>query len=213
VQQRLEHLRIEVQEMKIRMKPDHPDLLRTQADLAAIARIREEEKEQNVATETKEVRSPTYQEVLARLQDAQVDLEAAQLKREEYIRLIAELEDKVAEIPQAEMALTSIEREVAINQELFQALRTKVEHARVNQQVELQSQENRFQILDAAEVPLRPAAPNIPLIIIGGFLGGFLMGLALIFVFEFLDQSIVREEEMVFLFDETILASIPKMHA
>lgn len=213
IQQRLEHLRIEVQEMKIRMKPDHPDLLRRQADPQAIARIREDEKEENVASETKEVRSPTYQEVLARLQDAHVDLEAAVLTREEYVKLIVELEEKVARIPQAEMALSSIEREVDINRELFQALRTKVEHARVNQQVELQSQENRFQILDAAEVPLRPSAPNVLLIIVGGFIGGFFMGIGLIFVFEFLDQSIVREEEMVFVFDETILATIPKMHS
>jgi polysaccharide chain length determinant protein (PEP-CTERM system associated) len=213
IQQRLEHLRIEVQEMKVRMKPDHPELLRRQADLEAIARIREDEKKDNVATETKEVRSPMYQEVLARLQDAHVDLEAAVLKREEYALLITDLEQKVELIPQAEMALNSIEREVAINQELFETLRTKVEHARVNQQVELQSQENRFQILDAAEVPLRPAAPNVPLIIIGGFIGGLFMGLGLIFAFEFLDQSIVREEEMVFVFDETILATIPKMHS
>ena len=86
------------------------------------------------------------------------------------------------------------------------------QHARVSQKIELQSQENRFQILDSAKVPLRPAAPNVPLIIIGGLLGGLFMGIGLIFVFEFLDQSIVREEEMVFVFDETILATIPKLH-
>jgi len=38
------------------------------------------------------------------------------------------------------------------------------------------------------------------------------MGLGLIFLFELLDQSVVREEEMVFVFDEAILATIPKLH-
>lgn len=213
IQQRLEHLRIEYQEMKVRMKPDHPELLRKKADLDAVGRIRSEEMEDKVASETTEVRSPTYLEVLARLQDAQVDLEAAQLTRIEYLAIIEKLEEKVALIPQAEMALKSIEREVAINQELFQTLRTKVEHARVNQQVELQSQENRFQILDSAKVPLKHAAPNVLMIIVGGILGGVFMGIGLIFAFEFLDQSIVREEEMVFVFDEAILATIPKMHS
>ncbi len=213
IQQRLEHLRIEYQEMKVRMKPDHPELLRKKADLDAVGRIRQDEMEENVASETTEVRSPTFQKILALLQDSQLDLESAQLTRLEYLSISEKLEQKVALIPQAEMALKSIEREVAINQELFQTLRTKVEHARVSQQVELQSQENRFQILDSAQVPLKHDAPNVLMIVIGGLMGGLIMGLGLIFVFEFLDQSIVREEEMVFVFDEAILATIPKMHS
>jgi len=213
IQQRLETLRIQYEELQVRLQPGHPDLLRAAAELEAVAALRADEKSNKEASETKEVRSPTYQEVLARLQDARVDLEAELLQREEYLRIIADLEHKVAGIPASEMALSAMEREVATNQELFLTLRTKVEHARVNQQVELQSQENRFQILDAAKVPLRHSSPNVPLIVIGGLMGGLLMGIGLIFLFEFLDQAIVREEEMVFVFDETILATIPKLHA
>jgi len=212
IQQRLEQLRIEYQEKKVRLKPGHPDLIKTKADLDAVSRIREDEKTSKVASETKEVRSPTYQEVLARLQEAEIDLQAQQLQKAEYQRILVDLEEKVSGIPQAEMALAAMNREVAINQELFETLRTKVEHARVNQQVELQSQENRFQILDSAKIPLRHKSPNVPLIIIGGFIGGIFMGLGLIFLFELLDQSVVREEEMVFVFDEAILATIPKLH-
>ena len=111
-----------------------------------------------------------------------------------------------------EMDLTSLQREVANVGELYETLRAKVEHAKVSQQVELQSQENRFQILDQARVPLRHASPNAPMITVAGFVGGVFLGIGLIFLFEFLDQAVVREEEMVFVFDETILATIPKLH-
>jgi succinoglycan biosynthesis transport protein ExoP len=213
IQQKLESLRLEYQRKKVIFKPGHPDLIATLAELESVAKIREIEKTSKVADETKEVRSPTYQEVLARLQDAQVDLEAKALEKSELERIIVELEGKAAGIPESEMALHAMEREVTINKQLFEQLRTKVEHARVSQQVELQSQENRFQILDSAKVPLRHSSPNVPLIFIGGFIGGLFTGIGLIFLFEFLNQSVVREEEMVFVFDELILATIPKMHA
>ena len=212
IQQRLENLRIKINEMQVRVKPDHPDLIKTQRELEAVQAIRAQEKSQREAAETKEVRSPTYQEVLAKLQDARVDLAAERLQREEYIKIIEELEGKVTGIPESEMALEAMKREVAINQEVFETLRSKVEQARVNQQVELQSQENRFQILDEAKVPLRHKSPNVPLILIGGLIGGIFMGIGLIFLFEFLDQAVVREEEMVFTFDEAILAAVPKLH-
>lgn len=209
---RAEQLAIEVAEKRARLRPGHPDLVEAEAKYGAVLVLLAEENDNREASETNEVRSPTYQEVVANLQTARVDLEAAIQMKANYEELIAELEVKAAEIPESEMALNALQREVIINQELFQQLREKVEHARVSQQVELASQQNRFNILDAAEVPLRHASPKVPLLIIGGVFGGIFLGLGLILLFEFLDQSVVREEEMVFTFDETILASVPKLH-
>lgn len=212
LQTHMENKAIEVAEKRSRMNEDHPDLVRAVGELEALQAMRSREKETKEASATEEVRSPTYQEVLGTLQETRIELQTAVQKRIEHERIIAELQTKVAEIPQSQMTLRAMEREVTNLEEVYQTLRAKVEHARVSQQVELQSQANRFRILDEARVPLQHSSPNALLMIIGGFLGGCALGLGLIFLFEFLDQTVVREAEMYFTFNEDVLGTLPRLH-
>ena len=212
LQTHMERKAIEVAEKRSSMGADHPDLVRAINELEALQAMRSAEKETKEAAQTEEIRSPTYQEVLGTLQELRIELQTALQKREEHKRIIANLEKKVAEIPESQMTLRAMEREVTNLEEVYQTLRAKVEHARVSQQVELQSQANRFKILDEARVPLTHSSPNALLLLIGGFIGGCALGLGLIFLFEFLDQTIVREAEMHFTFGEDVLGTLPRLH-
>ncbi len=208
-----EHQRLTIlyQEMLQDKRPNHPDVIKIKCDLAAIKRMLDNEKENREASEKKEIMSPTYQEILARLQQCEIEIESKVLQKREYEKIVDDLETKVIKIPASEMKLSRLERDMAITRELTNTLRVKVEQARITQKVELQSQLNRFQILDPARVAFKHYKPNRMLIVIGGILGGFFLGFCLIFVFEFLDQSIVREEEISHLFGEKVLSKIPKL--
>ena len=208
-----EHQRLTIlyQEMLQSKRPNHPDVVKIKCDLAAIKKMLDNEKENNEAAEKKEIMSPTYQEILARLQQCEIEIESRVLQKREYKKIVEDLETKVIKIPESEMRLSRLERDMAITRELTNTLRVKVEQARITQKVELQSQLNRFQILDPARVAFRHYKPNRMLIVIGGILGGFFLGFCLIFVFEFLDQSIVREEEIPHLFGEKVMSKIPKL--
>ena len=205
-------LNIRYQSMLGRLRPDHPDVVEARAQLEALERIISQEKDGEEAQERQEVRSPVFQEILAKQQDTRLELKAAQLQRQEYQEIAAALEKKVATIPANEMALNALEREVHINKELFDSLRLKVEQARISQQVELQSQANRFQILDPARVPFKHSKPNSKMILIAGLMGGIALGFGLVFLFEFLDPAILREEEIEHVFGDRVLAKIPKLH-
>jgi len=206
-----QRLTIQLQEMLHDKKPNHPDVIKIECDIDAIKKMLAEEKKNSEASERREIMSPTYQEILARMQQTNIELESTLLQKREYQRIVADLEQKVAKIPSSEMILNSLTREFELNRELVNTLKIKVEQARITQQVELQSQENRFQILDPARVPFRHYKPNQIMIIIAGLLGGFIFGFCLIFVFEFLDPAIVREEEVSHVFGDRVLARIPKL--
>lgn len=209
----LEEQSLRVARLEKQMTEEHPDLIAARRDLAAMIELREKEKNSNEAAQTEEIRSPVYQEVQASLQEARIELETEKLVHDELVTAIAELDAKVRLIPRSELFLNTKQREVKTLNELYETLRIKVEHARVSQNIELQSQENRFKVLDPPRVPLEHSSPNATMILIGGFVGGVFLGLGLILLFEFLDQAIVREEELVFNFGENVLASVPKLHS
>jgi len=192
-------------------KPDHPDVVRVKDELSAIKKLLDEEKDANEATLKREVMSPVYQQIKANLQSAEIELEGMILQKNEFEKIVTDLEEKVGQIPESEMVLNTLMREAEINRELFNTLKVKSAQARITREVEIESQKNRFQILDPAMVPLRHHKPNEKLIIIAGLIGGFFLGFCLIFVFEYLDPSIVREEEVNHVFGDRVLARVPKL--
>ncbi|MFT7463015.1 MAG: polysaccharide chain length determinant protein (PEP-CTERM system associated) [Pseudohongiellaceae bacterium] len=211
--------RFEYQNMNIRLKAmlrqkteDHPDVVKVRANLAALKDLIAEERSEGEASESQEVRSPLFQQVTAKLQDTKVELESSRLKETEYTRIVAGLVARAAKIPASEMALEKMIRDVKVTREIYETLRLKVEQARINQEIELSSQENRFQILDAPRVPLTHSKPNRPLICIGGLIAALALGCSLCFLFEFLDPAIVRIEEVGRCFSDKVLVTIPKLH-
>jgi len=204
-------LTILLEEMLQNKKTDHPDVVRVRNELAAVNKLLDEEKETNEATEKREVMSPVFQQIKANLQSAEIELEGMQLQKMEFEKIIVDLEEKVGHIPKSELVLNRLEREAQINRELFNTLKVKSAQARITQEVEIESQKNRFQILDPPVVPLRHYKPNQKLIMIAGLIGGFFLGFCLIFVFEYLDPSIVREEEINHVFGDRVLARVPKL--
>jgi len=211
--------RFEYQNMNIRLMAmlrqkteDHPDVIKVRKNLDALVELIDQERAEGEASESQEVRSPIFQQVTAKLQDTMVELQSSQLKEKEYTRIVADLEARAAEIPASEMALEKMVRDVKVTREIYETLRLKVEQARINQEIELSSQSNRFQILDEPRVPLTHSNPNRPLILIAGLIAGVALGFGLCFLFEFLDPAIVRIEEVGRSFSDKVLVTLPKLH-
>src|ERR1700734_963557 len=74
---------------------------------------------------------------------------------------------------------------------------------------EIRQKAERFVVLDAAQTPLRPAAPNRPLIAFAGLLGGLLMGAALAGVTEMSDETVRSEAEASRILGKPVLSGVP----
>jgi hypothetical protein len=69
----------------------------------------------------------------------------------------------------------------------------------------------QFQILDPANFPLKPVRPNRPLILLVGLLAGLAGGFGLAFVWDNLDTSFKRSDEISTYVNVPLLATLPAM--
>ena len=189
-QKHYQELQLEMGNLLATRDKSHPEVLKLQREMDYITRLLEDEKKKNQASETQEVRSPVYQEVSARLEDARIKIKVLEQKTTEYQRLQEETRKKLLDVPELEKEQTRMQSELKLTHELYDTLRVKLEQARVTCEVEIAQQANRFTIIDPPVVPLTRHKPIRKLFIIGGVVGGVCLGLFLAFLLEFTDSRL-----------------------
>jgi polysaccharide chain length determinant protein (PEP-CTERM system associated) len=211
-QRHYEELKMKMGNLLATRDPSHPEVVKLQRELDFILDLLEREKNEKTAAETREIRSPVYQEITARLDDIRVKIKVLKREIEEYEKIIRQLEDSVKSIPGLEQTLARLEGEVKITREIYDMLKVKLEHARVSREVELEQQINRFTIIEPPLVPLARYKPIRRNYAMAGLAGGFIIGLMLIFVLEFVDSTIIRQGELPRKFGINVLGVIPKLY-
>jgi len=193
-------------------KPNHPEVQELQREIDYILDLLDKEKKEKKASETREIRSPVYQEISARLEDTRIKIQVLIREISEYQSVIEKLQAKLLLLPDLEKTYTKLEDEVKNFREIYDTLRIKLEHARVSQEVELEQQTNRFTIIEPPLIPLSRHKPILKMFVIGGAAGGILLGLMLVFVLEFIDPTVIRKGEAERLLGAELLGTLPKIH-
>jgi succinoglycan biosynthesis transport protein ExoP len=101
--------------------------------------------------------------------------------------------------------LRILERDVESNRQIYQMLAQRARETTLAEKVQPQL----IRVLDPAQVPLTPVAPNKPRSLMIGALGGLLLGLMLAFAFELLDNRIKHPEEVEALLKVPFLGLVP----
>ena len=136
--------------------------------------------------------NPLYSQLLADITKNEIDLLLSQANLEAVKEARAIYEQRLWELPKIEQDLVQLEREKALNEELFTLLSKKMEEAKI---AEASVVGNSY-IVDQAQIPLGASSPNKKLTLaIGGVLGLFL-GILVIFIVEYADKTIRTEEEI-----------------
>ena len=207
------------QELQIKMgnlvatrEKSHPEVQKLQREMDFIVDLLAKEKEKHEASESREMRSPVYQEVSARLEDARIKCKVMEQKTEEYRRIMAEIRTQLTEVPELEREQARLENEAKLTRDISETLQLKLEHAKVSCEVEIEQQKNRFSIIDPPLAPLSRYKPIRKTFIIGGIAGGFAMGFMLVFLLEFTDPRIVRPGEILRRGQLTLLGTLPKLY-
>ena len=206
---RYQELKMEMGELRSTRGDNHPEVQSVQRELDYIVELLEKEKENREASETREVRSPVFQEVLARLEDARIETEVRQREVDEYEQKVQKLQAKAEQIPDLENRLEYLRSEVKSTQEIYDALKLKLEHARVSREVELEQQENRFTIIEPPLVPLTRHKPVRKNFLAVGLAGGLMLGFVAVFLLEFIDPRLMRPVELARISDANLLGAMP----
>ena len=206
-----QELQMKLGELLSTRKESHPEVIKVKRELEFIDKLLKAEREQRSASEQREVRSPVYEELTARLEDTQIEVRVLKDEIAEYTKIIADLRAKLEKMPELQRRLDQLQAQVRTNEEIYDTLRIKLEHAKVSREVEMQQQTNRFEIIDPPLVPLSRYQPIRKYFLAAGLAGGFMLSISLVFLVEFLDPRVLRAGELVRKFGYNILGDVPKV--
>ena len=111
--------------------------------------------------------SVLYQELKIQESEARLEVGKLQIMLAEKQRNLEELQQSIDIIPQVEADLAKLDRDYQLTKERYLSLVERRESARLAQDVEQNSSEITFKVVDAPVIPLIPSAPNRPLLLAG----------------------------------------------
>jgi succinoglycan biosynthesis transport protein ExoP len=135
------------------------------------------------------------------------EYELALAQEEELKAALEEQKREALELNQKAIQYGILEREVESNKRIYNELLQRTKETSVTEQLET----SNIRIIDPAIVPTYPVAPRKKLNIFLAMIVGSVMGTALAFFFEYLDNSIKTPDDIKQYLDIPFLGFIPKV--
>lgn len=209
----LESLKAEYTKLSATYNEEHPTLRalkrkidKLEASLPATAGI--DNKSQAAPLGSKDL-------VIAKVQ-AQID--GAKSRRDSLVQQqqslrasLAQMESSVSQTPQVQLGLTSLLRDYDSAKTKYTEMLSKVETAKVSENLEQENKAERFTVLEPPAFPERPTKPNRKKIIGIGFAAGIGLGLGLAMVLETIDGKLRGAEAIAAHFNMKPLVVVPYM--
>lgn len=182
LQREMARLEIQTQSLAVEFGEANPEL-RDMQNLIAEYEKRIRKEIPKVVQETTAV-NPMYQFLRHEEVNCLINITISEAKGKAVQKRVAALEEKLMQIPDAEMQLIALTRESETYSKIYLTLRQSENEA----QLARQSIATNISILDEPEIPLESAAPKIALnTAIGGVIG-LMLGLGLVFFLDYVKR-------------------------
>ena len=173
-------------ELKTKYGPKHPEILKTNADVA-------------------EAESQLQSEISKLVANLKNELEVAEARERQLAANLSQLKDQEALSKDAGFELKNLEREAATSKQLFEALLTRYKQTSETQGFQLPD----VRIVEQADIPLYQASPKRKQIVAIGSIAGLVLGVALALLLELMAPGIARSEDIERVFELSHLSSVP----
>ena len=217
--QRLEAAQAALKGMEMRLKPEHPDVVRVKKAIRDLEKEAEKEAMQRPisdATPATAGVSPADAARLSRISALQVELNvinrkqaAGQQEQQRLAALLTNYQQRVEATPARESELVSLMRDYETLKTIYTGLLTKNEAAKVAANLERQQIGEQFKILDGARLPEKPVSPDRLRMNLMGAAAGLGLGLAIAFLLEWRDTSLKSEADVITALALPVLAIVP----
>ena len=127
---------------------------------------------------------------------------------EEQGRVTA-LRDSIARTPNVELQLNALQRRYSNTQAQYNQAVSKRAQAQIGERLEVNQQAERFEVIEQAQRPTSPIAPNRKLIVAAGGAAGLAIGFGLVVLLELLNKVIRTPRELERALEIRPFATIP----
>lgn len=180
----------ELQNMLTTLRPKNPDVVAKRQELAAVQRSKQEltdDWKNRIAEKTKRVErrvDPRASTIKANTQGIEGEIARQEKLLAQTNAQINEVQSQLGRVPQAEVALESLDRDYQTKKSAYDELLLKKQKSDLNEAATASAQGETIQVIDPASLPVRPVAPKRPLLIALGLALGLAFGLAVAAAFE-----------------------------
>lgn len=168
----------------------------------------------DIASSTRTSDNNNHQPLLiSQLENLQLARSRAEGLREETLSLkgmIDELEKRTVDYGDHEQTLNKLERDLKVKRKLYEDLLQRYEMARVTGSLSIFEQEKRVKVIDRPYTPTAPSNFPLVLFVLAGLLGGILLGAGLALLFELMDTTLRRRDQLEILTGVPVLTRIPR---
>jgi len=106
------------------------------------------------------------------------------------------LQKKIAQKPLSEQVSRNLEHEVELNRRIYEMLISQAQGSQISENVQQVESENRFKIVEPAQIPIKPIKPGKKKIVLFSALLGLAIGLTAVVIAEKLDHSFKDVEDV-----------------
>lgn len=196
-----------------RYSSKHPDVTRLRREIDAL-----EAESKGAVSATKSTpatmrssANPLKQVLQTQISDLDSEIQALRAQSERVRNQMGGMQARVDKAPLRSIELSKISRGYEITLRKFQDLLAKGLDSELSENMEKKQKGEQFQILDPANFPLRPERPNRLLIVALGIALGLGGGLVLALLWDNLDTSFKRSDEVYSCIDVPLLATLPAL--
>lgn len=150
-------------------------------------------------------------DLLVRVRLAHADLSARDAGRAYIAGQVSRYEQQVVSAPSEDNQLARLKSEVENNRALYQSFLQQSAAAQIQEAFENAKVSGRFEILEPATLPMRPAKPNRVIILLLSFVMGGIVGIGSVLVAEHHDQSMRNADEIESLIGLPVLGAVPRV--
>jgi uncharacterized protein involved in exopolysaccharide biosynthesis len=216
--EQLVQARAALQALLLRLKPEHPDVVRAQrivGELQAKADAEVLNAPVGSGGQGPLRLSESDQKRLSDMQAERESLErritASQAEGTRLQAVLAAYRTRVETAPTRESQQVELMRDYDTLQLSYTTLLTKSQESNMAAALERRQIGEQFKVIDPARLPERPISPNRPRLRLLGAVAGLGIGLALIALFEYRDTSVRTDDDVTVSLALPVLAVIPLM--
>jgi polysaccharide chain length determinant protein (PEP-CTERM system associated) len=217
-QQQLAAAKEQLARLELRLRPEHPDIGRTQRLIRELEeRVAAEaarasnpaQPEPVVLTQEQIARRDRLREMRAEIESLQRQVQFKEAEEQRVRRTIGDYQRRIEQVPSVESEWVSLTRDYDTQQSAYKDLLAKSEQSKVAAELEKGEIAEQFRVLDPARPPIRPTGLARVQVNAIGALVGLLLGVFFAGLLEVLDTTFHTGNDVVDVLKLPVVARLP----
>lgn len=219
--QQLDAARAALERLKLRLTPEHPDIIRAHRIISDLERKAEAEamnvpvSSDGPAASVPQALPLAEQKRLATMQVERETLErrigVSAKEKARLEKVIAAYQARIEATPARESELIELTRGYGTVQGTYEGLLRKSEQSRIAVDLERRQIGEQFRILESARLPVRPTSPDRFRLNAMGAAAGLGVGLLFVLLLEYRDSALRTDDDVAAALGLPVLALVPTM--